>query len=375
MSYQNIILTGITVALSVLVILIARIHQTGISRQMTTLRGVAQFPVSRSDYYVMAQTYLSNIQSPDKRRGYVIPIFALFVLVFFYSAIAYFGPQMSLYLSTPNYILGGTYLLQAHSSAEIALYQSSTLLIITVAFVGAYLYILNNLASRINNNDIAPIVYYYYCIRIVIATLLAGVVRHLLEFIDPAMIKSSYWLVVIGFAIGWAPMPWLTLLVSKVSKKIGIIGQPDPDPANVPSNFSLLLIEGITEDKRNRLGELDIDNCQALAGHNPFVIWARTPYQLLHILDWLAQAQLCVLVGDTGIRKLREIAVRNIFGFAQVLSGDGAGKIANILNAPPEIMKDILASMQANPSFKRLKEVYDLLGSSDNGQGANAEDG
>jgi hypothetical protein len=158
------------------------------------------------------------------------------------------------------------------------------------------------------------------------------------------------------------PNLWLSLIIAKAGRRFGLPGeQVDPDASNVPSNFSLLLIEGLTEEKRTRLEELAIDNCQALADHNPFLIWARTSYQLLHVIDWIAQAQLCVLVGQDGIRKLRAIAVRDIFALEGAWAGQSKGQVANILAITAEGATDVLVYLQNNPAFKRLKQVYQQL--------------
>jgi hypothetical protein len=265
-------------------------------------------------------------------------------------------------LSWLGIILGGPYILTAHTLDDIRTYQTGTVMIGTMAFIGAYVYILIELIGRINNNDIEPITYYYFSIRIILATLVAGVVRHIMIFVDPAAATTSYIMVLIGFIIGLRPDLWLSLVIAKATKRFGLLGeQVDPDTANVPSNFSLLLIEGLTEEKRTRLEELAIDNCQALADHNPFLIWARTSYQLLHVIDWIAQAQLCVLVGQDGIRKLRAIAVRDIFALEAAWAGQSKEQVANTLAITTEGATDMLSYLQNNPAFKRLKQVYQQL--------------
>jgi hypothetical protein len=122
-----------------------------------------------------------------------------------------------------------------------------------------------------------------------------------------------------------------------------------------------MLIEGPTDEKQSRLDELSIDNCQALAGHNSFIIWARTSYQLLHIVDWIAHAQLCLLVGPEGTSKQRTIGIRDIFGLEAAWTGASAAAVTNVLGYPQQLEKDIVNYLVENPAFKRLKQVYKCL--------------
>jgi hypothetical protein len=121
--------------------------------------------------------------------------------------------------------------------------------------------------------------------------------------------------------------------------------------------LSLLLIEGLTDAKRDRLEELDLDSCQALAEHNPFIIFARTSHQLLHVIDWMAQAQLIMLAKDDGIAKLRAIGVRDIFGLEIGLAGGSKQKVAEAMGISVEAAADMLTYLGKCPAFTRLKEV------------------
>jgi hypothetical protein len=147
-----------------------------------------------------------------------------------------------------------------------------------------------------------------------------------------------------------------------VTKYFGLTeAQKEPDVANIPGRLPLSLIEGLTDPKKARLEELDVDSCQALAGHNPFLIWASTSYQLLHIVDWIAQAQLVIVVKDTGIQKLRALGVRDVFGLVTALRGASKEQVAHILAITPEMAYDMLKYLEECPAFKRLSDVYCAL--------------
>jgi hypothetical protein len=158
--------------------------------------------------------------------------------------------------------------------------------------------------------------------------------------------------------LGLAPDLGTTWLTDKVSKKLGLSGrQRDPAQQAIPMNLSLLLIEGLTDAKRDRLQELDLDSCQVLAERNPFLIYARTSYQLMHVVDWMAQAQLIGLSKDDGIKKLRAIGVRDIFALEIGLAGGSKAHIAKVMGIPEATADDVLKYIRLCPAFARLKEV------------------
>ena len=103
------------------------------------------------------------------------------------------------------------------------------------------------------------------------------------------------------------------------------------------------------------------DSCVSLAQHNPFLLWARTSYQLLHIIDWMGQAQLAVLVKDDGMQKLRAVGIRDVFAMEVALDGASKPQIANILGITAEMADAMLTFLRQSPAFKRLKDVYAAL--------------
>jgi hypothetical protein len=89
--------------------------------------------------------------------------------------------------------------------------------------------------------------------------------------------------------------------------------QADPAASELPTNLNLLMIEGISRDKIDRLAELGIGSAQYLACQNPFILWPRLPYGLYLLVDWIGQAQLYRLAKEVRLRKMREISMNNIF--------------------------------------------------------------
>jgi hypothetical protein len=357
-------LAAIVFALSAMVPLVSMVQGIGRDRQIHLLDTLEAYPVAKSQYYQIACNYFNGMEPFQLKKRYLLPVSVLFVVTAACAAMTYFGAQWTEYLSTPNYVLGGGFILdKVDQVSDIYKYQSGTVAAGSAAFIGAYVYIIRILLDRINNDDLSPITYYYFAVRILVACLVAGILRQSLSLFWPSG-SDAQWLVLVpaGFVVGLQPDLWMVALVTKVTKYFGLTeAQREPDAANIPGRLPLSLIEGITEPKKARLEELDLDSCHALAGHNPFLIWARTSYQLLHIVDWIAQAQLVTLVKDGGAQKLRALGIRDVFGLVTALSGGSKSQVANVLAITPEVAGDMLKYLQDCPAFKRLEDVYSAL--------------
>jgi hypothetical protein len=92
---------------------------------------------------------------------------------------------------------------------QIATYQSGTLVVSAVAFVGAYLALFNRLLNQINNNDIYPISFHYFSVWLITAMVLAAMMRHFAS----VFINDNAALLAIALAIGAAPAPFFTAFI------------------------------------------------------------------------------------------------------------------------------------------------------------------
>jgi hypothetical protein len=260
------------------------------------------------------------------------------------------------YFELPIFLLGGTHVID--NADQIVAYQTSTLAICGIAYLGAYTAIFHRMLDQLNNNDIYPISFYYYCAWFLAAIFIAAVFRHacsVFGFGDTASIT----LIVISFAIGAAPSPFFSYLLRWAFSKLSIVGDKgDPGKDVLPTNLNLLMIDGLGGAAIDRMAELNVTDAQVLSCQNPFVLWPRLPCEFGLIVDWIAQAQLYVILREEAFKKARMLEINDIHKFVAVLRDkDSVADICAELGLKPSFVPPLLASLEENPSFFRLREV------------------
>jgi hypothetical protein len=319
-------------------------------------------------------------------RTHAVPVYSLILVVLFFSFLSYFGADF--FLRNPegvvaSYILGGaraaaylTDVAQApangtDASIKLAAYQSSTLFIISMAFLGAYIWAIGRLLTRINTDDMNPSTYYFLTCRILTACLVAAVARHVVDAVSggSAFLETStgvpVGLAILGFAIGWNPTLWVDELVRRAAKFLQekTPRQLPPGQDSLPQNVTLSMIQGLVDDKIERLRELDIDNCQELADENAILLWFRTPYSLEMVVDWIAQAQLCIRFSADRVALLRQAGIRDIFCYTKALEADDSrASIQSILvSVPAPLLVAHAQTIPLEPSYQQILELRDAL--------------
>ncbi len=262
------------------------------------------------------------------------PLVSLSVAVFFVTfliacfwLLILFGFELKITCS-PNYLLGGISVVgitSAECDAGFESYQSGALLTLNMAFMGAYLWGIQNIVQRYSMNDLIPAAYYNLGVRIIFSTLLALVFYHmsmmtpeLLGFVHTSdgpperevknMTDRAYQLMpIVAFLIGMFPQRGLKWLTEKFSMFTQL---KDPSVRDLP----LEMIEGITMYDRVRLHELGIDSCYDMANVDYIPYLFKVPYSPRVLIDWILQAKLCVYFGEH-VKALRENGIHTVWQF------------------------------------------------------------
>lgn len=253
------------------------------------------------------------------------PKVSLSVAVFFVTLLStcfwgliLFGDNSNI-TTSPNYLLGGARIIgldPVNSLDKIIHYQSGALLTFNMAFLGAYLWGIQNIARRYSMNDLIPAAYYNVGIRMIFSVILALVFYHLSK-ITPDILasvlsntpepektpggatNSTHLLMpVIAFLIGLFPQRGLKWLTEKFSM---FTQQKNSSVRDLP----LEMIEGITMYDRVRLQELGIDSCYDLANTDYIPYLFKSPYSPRILINWILQAKLCVYFGEH-VKDLRD---------------------------------------------------------------------
>ncbi len=297
-------------------------------------------PISAACYFYSRNTqrqtevqrYLKilKIKNPDLFQ-HQHPKLSLSVAVFFVTLLSVcfwglilFGEDSGITKSA-NYLLGGASIIgldPANNLDKIIQYQSGALLTLTMAFLGAYLWGMQNIARRYSMNDLIPAAYYNVGVRMIFSCILALVFYHLSN-ITPDILSSMFGnsepepnqlntssssqmvMPVIAFLIGLFPQRGLKWLTEKFSM---FTQQSNPSVRDLP----LEMIEGINMYDRVRLQELGIDSCYDLANTDYIPYLFKSPYTPRILINWILQAKLCVYFGEH-VKDLREHGIHTVW--------------------------------------------------------------
>jgi hypothetical protein len=305
---------------------------------------------------------------------HIIPIWFLVIVVAGCATVCYFGAELiSQGPTAPNYVLGGIRATESLTTetekSDLRIYQSQTVFVLSMAFLAAYVWMIHQLVNRINNDDMNPITYYFLSVRLLAAILMAAISRHAVEgipvlqgllVIDKEGQKYPAGLAILAFLVGWNPTLWVDELLIKIRDllKTAIPSQRWPKNEDLPTNMSLLMLQGMVPDKVDRLNELNIENVQKLSSENPIVLWARTSYTLDLILDFIGQAQLALLYEGKSLALLRGNGIRDIWGYALILEApEGPAQIERLLDVPQLVANSHLERMHSCPTLARLSQL------------------
>ncbi len=175
-----------------------------------------------------------------------------------------------------------------------------TMQLVFFAYLGAYVFSVQELVRRYNTFDLQPQVYSSMAIRMLIAIAIVYVAAPVLKA-DPGSQGDPVWPAVVAFAIGVFPTQGLHFL----SRIAGRILTPEPSQ-RVPLPLGNLL--GIGPWHESRLVQMGIDDAQNLATVDIRRLLLTTQFDTQQIANWIDQAILYVRVGER-IQRFRDAQV------------------------------------------------------------------
>jgi hypothetical protein len=346
----------LSVILSLLPAMICVVHNTTRRRQLSRLGSLEKYPVGQSQYYQAAVISVDGLRVGTIDADYGPPLFIYFLIVFLGFVAFLVGYKYQAFFNIPSVMLAG---LKPVADQDLNVYQQGTYCVLATAFIASYIYSLGRLIDRVNNNDLYPISLYIYAAHIVIACAVAGVVRHTAHAFGA---DSTSVLLLLAFAIGFAPDLFIVAILRHAFQIMKVWGNRAEPTGKLPTALPLLMIDDLSRDKIDRLGELGIDSAQVLARQNPFLLLTRLPYDLALLVDWIGQAQLYVLVKDDKLDALRNIFVRDCCDlYLQLCCDTSRASVAAALGISDADTQLLRKKLEQDPSFMRLREVRAAL--------------
>ena len=93
------------------------------------------------------------------------------------------------------------------------------------------------------------------------------------------------------------------------------------------------VIDGIDFATRFRLEDCGIYDVQNLAAVNPIMLHIELPFGIYQCIDWVAQAQLCHILGIEKFLMMRELNIRTIFDLERAIDSEGEPNEADTIYA------------------------------------------
>lgn len=234
------------------------------------------------------------------------------------------------------------------------IYAHNTAVMLSFAFAGAYLWCVLYLIRRVNNYDLTPYSFLLCGMRILLALAIALTVRHTIFTNATLQVATSgeiagettfatYLAILVAFLLGFYPAAGMDYLIKRGQEFT--IKRPHPDAAGLRNMLPLDMIDGLSDYVRFRLEELEYEDVQNLATANPVLLYVETPYNILEIIDWIAQAQLITAVGPKKAQELRKMNVRTIFDLARIGDANHFRRCVLSILIEPQSFQDKLAEM------------------------------
>jgi hypothetical protein len=224
--------------------------------------------------------------------------------------------------------------------------------VLTFAFLGGFLWSAMTIIRRLVVNDLQPSLYYTAGIRIFLACIVSVAAMFILgndSGPNNLMIKS---MPMVSFLIGAFPERMLDFFINRFRNWF--------NPSKVNDWLTLDNIEGMTEQHRQRLEEIQVDSAQTLAQMSVSTLLLLTPYDGRVLLDWIGQSKLLCYAKEN-IAGFRKVGIRTVYDLRAVLEQgvpeDKANylqKIATSSGLSSILIENIIREMDYDDGIKNL---------------------
>jgi hypothetical protein len=286
-------------------------------------------------------------------RSYVVPVAtATLVTLFGMFSLLFASDLVGLEATDRNVIL--TALFAETEAGRLSVLRWQSMVVLTLAFLGAYIWSCHNIIRRLVAGDLAPVEYYNTALRMIFAPLLSLMLAFMFEAVGAGDAMRET-MPVIAFMTGMLPGAALHYLQERFLKLLEF----SEDSAH---SLSLRMIEGMNRHHEVRLGEVGIDNAQNLAEANLAELILKTPFGPDQLLDWIAQAQLYVYVKDK-VQALRRYGIRNALDLYEVAADEA--RLSAIAKDPaidPLALSTVARRIRSDPRVGQLVELRRRLG-------------
>lgn len=205
-----------------------------------------------------------------------------------------------------------------------------------LAFAGAYVGAVRNFLRNLSVYDLGSFTFIKYSCEILAASVFA--------MIAYAALPDPFWLFaplnsdgnapehtgqISGVWIALAPILGLTprsatqFVYTKTRNLVSWFKSEDDRFEKVTRITPMDVIDGIDFATRFRLEDCGIYDVQNLAAANPIMLHIESPYGIYQCIDWVAQAQLCHILGVEKFLMMRELNIRTIFDLERAIDGRG----------------------------------------------------
>jgi len=297
---------------------------------------------------------------------YAVPLIFLFFLNGFFAAILLdaggwtdFGNTgvRSVFLLCGAHCLASTPPAPSATATVLSPYEFQTLVTVSYAFLGWTVWTFTAIFDRAATQQLYPATFNRLLIRLAVAVLVAVVVRHLEA--DSVSNAADASLPVSGpalaFVVGMFPergLAWITQKFSNFTRS----------PTH-SEDFNLELIEGIDPATTYRMQELGLNDGAALARANPFTIFEALAVPMTEAIDWIAQAQLLLLVKADRFQTLQKAGYRSMFDVVRLLrTPKGADTVKLLCNWTIADGYDQVAAIVSDGDYKRIAAVNVAMG-------------